>query len=180
MPIPPGTHVFGPSNATLAVRTGRTGAVAKAGHDLLLLVTDWRATLEVAGDARPVALSLDADGGSLRVREGTGGMQALDDDDRASIEQTIDEEVLRRQQIAFRSSSIRALDDGRLAADGELTLAGSKCPLTVELALHGDGAVNGSAVIRQSEWGIKPYSTLFGALKVADDVRVEFEGRLPA
>jgi hypothetical protein len=40
--------------------------------------------------------------------------------------------------------------------------------------------VNGSAVIRQSEWGIKPYSTLFGALKVADDVRVEFEGRLPA
>jgi hypothetical protein len=28
-------------------------------------------------------------------------------------------------------------------------------------------------VIRQTEWGIKPYSTLFGALKVADEVAVE-------
>jgi hypothetical protein len=178
MPIPPGTYSFGPSNATLAVRTGRAGVAAKAGHDLLLHVTEWRATLEVAGDATPTGLSLDADGGSLRVREGTGGVQALDGDDRASIEQTIDEEVLRGQQIAYRSSAIRALEDGGLAVEGELTLAGAARPLTVELALDGDDAVRGGSVIRQSEWGIKPYSTLFGQLKVADEVRVEFEGQL--
>ena len=177
MSIPPGTHTFGPSTGTLAVRTGRTGAVAKAGHDLLLHVTDWQGTLEVADDSTPSALALDADGASLRVREGTGGMQALDDDDRANIEQTIDEEVLKRARIEYRSSAIRPLDGGRLAADGELTLGGDKHPLAVELRL-GDDAVSGSAVIKQSDWGIKPYSTLFGALKVADEVRVEFEGRL--
>ncbi|MFL5928328.1 MAG: YceI family protein [Gaiellaceae bacterium] len=179
MPIPRGLHTFGPSSATLSVRTGRTGAAAKAGHDLLLHVTEWQATLEVADDSTPVALSLDADGGSLRVREGTGGMQALADDDIASIEQTIDDDVLKRQRVAYRSASIRALGDGRLAADGELTLVDETRPLTVELAVGGAGALTASAVIKQSEWGIKPYSTLFGALKVADDVRVAFEGRLP-
>lgn len=177
MSIEPGTHTYGPATATLAVRTGRTGAVAKAGHDLLLHVTDWQATLEVGGDSAPLSLRLEADGSSLRVREGTGGMQALDDDDKANIEQTIDEEVLERQPIAYRSTSIRSLDGGRLVVDGELTLAGSTRPLTVEVSLDGDGAPSGSAVITQSEWGIKPYSALFGALKVADDVRVVLEGR---
>src|SRR5436190_10493637 len=105
MPIPRGTHTLGPSTGTLAVRTGRTGAAAKAGHDLLLHVTEWQATLEVADDSTPAAISLDADGGSLRVREGTGGMQALDDDDKANVEQTIDDDVLKRQRITYRSSS---------------------------------------------------------------------------
>jgi len=178
MPIPRGTHTLGPSTGTLAVRTGRTGAAAKAGHDLLLHVTEWQATLEVADDSTPAAISLDADGGSLRVREGTGGMQALDDDDKANVEQTIDDDVLKRQRIAYRSSSMRRLANGRLAAEGELTLLGETRPLTVELGVDGDGALTGTALIKQSEWGMKPYSTLFGALKVADEVRVEFEGRL--
>ena len=45
MSIPPGTYRFGPDNGTLSVRTERTGAAAKAGHNLLLHVTAWEATL---------------------------------------------------------------------------------------------------------------------------------------
>ena len=30
-----------------------------------------------------------------------------------------------------------------------------------------------SAIVKQSDWGIKPYSALFGALKVADEVQLE-------
>ena len=32
-------------------------------------------------------------------------------------------------------------------------------------------------MVKQSEWGMKPYSALFGALKVADEVEVTLEGR---
>ena len=85
------TYTLGPDDGTLSVRTERTGAVAKAGHDLLIHVTAWSATLEL-GDAP--TLALDADATSLRVREGTGGMKSLDDDDLANIETTIDDEVL--------------------------------------------------------------------------------------
>ena len=71
MPLPPGTHAFGPENGILAVRTGRTGAAAMAGHDLVIDVTAWQARLEVG---EQISLVLDADATSLRVREGTGGM----------------------------------------------------------------------------------------------------------
>jgi hypothetical protein len=33
-------------------------------------------------------------------------------------------------------------------------------------------------VIKQTDWGMKPYSTLFGALKVVDEVEVSLDARL--
>ena len=160
------------------MRTGRTGAAAKAGHDLLLHVTAWQATLEVGDDPAQTSIALDADASSLRVVEGTGGMQALGDDDKANIQETIDEEVLKRQDIAFRSTAVRNGDGGRLGVEGELTLAGATRPIAFELTVGADGALSGSAVIKQTDWGITPYSTLFGALKVADAVEVAIEARL--
>ncbi|MGZ4320260.1 MAG: YceI family protein [Gaiellaceae bacterium] len=162
---------LGPENGSLTVKTGRTGAAAKAGHNLLIEVTAWEATLEEA------SLVLTVDSASLRVLEGTGGMQALGDDDKASIEQTIDEEVLKRQAIEFRSTAVQT-EDGRLRVRGDLTLGGTTGPIELELTTDG-GKLGGSAVVRQSEWGITPYSTLFGTLKVVDEVEVAIDATLP-
>jgi polyisoprenoid-binding protein YceI len=181
MSIRAGTYTLGPENGTLSVRTGRTGAAAKAGHDLLIHVTAWQATVEVAEDPAQSSIVLDADATSLRVREGTGGIQALGDDDKANIQQTIDDEVLKRQGIEFRSSAVQTAADGsRISVQGELTLIGKAGPIAFDLAVGADGKLSGSAVVKQSDWGITPYSTLFGALKVADDVLVELEAGLPS
>jgi polyisoprenoid-binding protein YceI len=177
--LPAGRHRFGPDNGTLAVSTGRTGAVAKAGHDLLLHVTDWEGTLEVGADGATSRVEVRVDGGSLKVQEGTGGMQALDDDDKASIEQTIDDEVLRRDQITFRSADVAPDGDGRLRVAGELTMLGQTAPLTLDIALA-DGTLTAGGVVRQTAFGMKPYSALFGALKVADEVRVSLSASWPA
>ena len=175
MAIDAGTYRLGPDAGTLWVRTGRTGAVAKAGHDLLIHVTAWEATLEV-GEQSSAALTADAS--SLRVQEGTGGMQALDDGDLANIHQTIDDEVLMRTEIAFRSTSVQPAADGSgIAVEGELTLSGATHPIAFELAVE-DGRLTGSAVVTQTAWGMKPYSALFGALKVADDVTVGIDAEL--
>ena len=112
MTIQAGTYRLGPDHGTLAVRTQRGGAAAKAGHNLLLHVTAWEATLEVGANASDSTFELEADGGSLRVVEGTGGMQALGDDDKENIEQTIDEEVLKQQRITFQSSQVQATAGG--------------------------------------------------------------------
>lgn len=177
MPIEAGTHTFGPENATLSVRTGRTGAAAKAGHNLLIDVTAWQATLDVGADP---ALVFSADATSLRVREGAGGMQALGDDDKASIEQTIDDEVLKRQPIEFRSTAVQASPDGsRLTVQGELTLAGKIAPIAFDIEVGDDGRLTASAVVKQTDWGISPYSTLFGALKVVDEVEVQVDAGQP-
>ena len=96
-------------------------------------------------------------------------MQSLGDDDKADIRTTIDDDVLKGRAIAFRSTEVTGAD-GRLSVQGELTLAGTTRPLAFDLALGDDGRVTGTAVVKQSDWGIKPYSALFGALKVADEV----------
>jgi polyisoprenoid-binding protein YceI len=163
-------YELGPDQGTLAIRTNRTGTVAKAGHDLLIHVTKWSGTLQTGGEP---TVTLDADATSLKVREGTGGMMALDDGDLANIEQTIDDDVLKRQDISFRSTRVEETADG-LSVTGDLTLRGTTRPIAFDLALT-EGRLTGAAVVKQTEWGMKPYTALFGALKVADDVRVEID-----
>lgn len=171
--IEPGTYRFGPSNATLSVQTRRGGAAAKAGHDLLLHVTAWEGTLTIGDGGATAAAELAADATSLRVQEGSGGMKALDDGDKANIHQTIDDEVLQRRDITFRSTSVQ---DGR--AEGELTLGEITRPLSLELEVSDDGEVSGTATVKQSDWGIKPYSALFGTLRVLDEVEVSLRGHV--
>jgi polyisoprenoid-binding protein YceI len=170
------TYRLGPDDGTLSVRTQRTGAAAMAGHNLLIHVTAWEATIALGDDT---SVAVDADGSSLRVREGSGGMQALQDEDRENIRQTIDDEVLHGQTIAFRSTEVRPGGAG-LRVDGELTLNGETRPLGFDLALTADGRLEASAVVKQSDWGMKPYTGLFGALKVVDEVEVAIEATLPA
>jgi hypothetical protein len=168
-----GSYRLGPSDGTLSVRTARKGAVAKAGHDLRLEVTAWEATLEVGAETR---VELIADATSLRVREGTGGVKALDEGDMADIEATIDDEVLRREPIVFRSTRAEAAEGG-LTVEGELTLRGTTRPIAFAVEEAG-GTLTAAALVKQTDFGIKPYSALFGALKVADEVKLELEARL--
>ena len=181
MSIQRGTHALGPESGTLTVRTKRTGAAAKAGHNLVIDVTAWRATLEIGEDPARSSVELDADATSLRVREGSGGMQALGDDDKASIQETIDDEVLKREGIEFRSTAVQTAADGsQISVQGELTLVGKTAPIAFDLTVGDDGKLSGSVVVKQTDWGIAPYSTLFGALKVVDEVEVAIDARLPS
>ena len=179
--IPAGTYTLGPGQGTLSLRTTRTGAAAKAGHDLLIHVTSWEATLEVGDDPAATRIALDADGASLRVREGTGGMQALGDDDKANIEKTIDDEILKRGAVTFRSTGAEAGRRRPGSACGATSRSlGATQPIAVDLGMSGDGTVVATAVVTQSGWGMKPYSILFGTLKVVDEVDVRLEAALPA
>jgi polyisoprenoid-binding protein YceI len=177
--ILPGSYRLGPGDGTLSVRTKRTGAAAKAGHNLLIHVTAWEATLVVGADPAESRLELAVDATSLRVREGTGGMQALGDDDKANIEQTIDDEVLKRQSITFRSTHVRVTPGGGLSVHGDLTLVGTTHPLAFDVSAGEDGRLSAATVVKQSDWGMKPYSALFGALKVVDEIEVGIDTALP-
>ena len=165
---------FGPDNASLTIRTGRTGGAAKAGHDLVIEVESWQATLDPG--AQP-ALTLTADSRSLRVLQGTGGIKSLTESDKTDIKKTIDKEVLKGCDIEFRSSDVTETPGG-LSVRGELSLNGKQAPVTFDLALGEGGGVHGSAQVTQSAFGMKPYSALFGALKVADavEVAIDFKG----
>jgi polyisoprenoid-binding protein YceI len=179
MSIKPGMYELGPQNAKLIVDTGRSGGAAKAGHDLTLEVTAWNGTLQLGEEPSDTSVTLHVDGSSLRVREGRGGIKKLDDDDKQNIRQTIDEEVLRSTSIDFRSRAVEgAPERGGLTVRGELEFAGRANPIEFDLDVADDGHLTGRATVKQSDWGIKPYSALFGALKVADEVEVTVDAKL--
>ncbi len=180
MSIESGTYALGPENATLTVRTGRRGAIAKAGHDLRIEVEVWRATASLTADPSRASLELTADANSLRVREGSGGIQSLDPDDRAGIDEKISEEVLKGTAIVFRSHEVSRGHNGGLFVTGDLELAGETHPISFDLQVDDDGQISGSAIVKQTDWGMKPYSALFGTLKVSDEVHVSIDGRLAA
>jgi polyisoprenoid-binding protein YceI len=180
MGIPAGTHRFGPDNAALTVKTYREGVAAKVGHDLIIEVQRWEAVLEAAEDPSQSRLELTADARSLHPREGLRGIKPLTDKDRGEIRKNIDEKVLGGEPIAFRSSAVTAAGETGLDVQGELTMAGNTRPASFRLVVGGDGEVTGSTELVQSDWQIKPYRGLMGALKVRDSLEVVFEGRVPA
>jgi hypothetical protein len=168
-------YTLGPDCGRLIVRTGKAGAAARAGHNLQMEVTSWHATLDL-GD-RP-ELALTADPSSFRVVEGTGGALPLGDEEKAAIVKTIDDEVLKGRTIEFSSNRVEVDPTGkRLDVEGELQLFDKRRPVAFALALGDDGHVAGTATVKHSDFGVKPYSALFGTLKVADDVAVEVDGR---
>jgi len=161
---------LGPGTASLIVKTYREGVAAKVGHDLVIEVTRWSATVADG------AVTVEADPRSLEVREGVRGVKPLSDRDRAEIRKNIDEKVLLGRPIAFRGSV--SGESGAVELDGELTMGGATRPLRARLQSEG-GRVGGTIALTQSEWGIKPYRGLMGALKVRDDVEVVVDAPAP-
>jgi polyisoprenoid-binding protein YceI len=172
-----GTHRIGSDTGSLQVRTYREGLAQKVGHDLIIDVGQWEAVAEVGADGALSAVQLTADSHSLQVREGLRGVKPLTDKDRASIRGTI-QEILGARPIAFRSTAVEP-DDGGLTVRGDLELAGTTRPASFALTAAADGRVRGTLPVTQSEWGIKPYRGMMGALKVRDTVGVVLDVPLP-
>jgi polyisoprenoid-binding protein YceI len=171
-----GAYRLGPESGRLLVHTTRTGLGAKAGHDLTIEVTRWHGRAAVdPTDAANSSVTIEVDADSLQVREGTGGVKPLSDADRAEIHKTL-KEVLHTAEhptITFLSTRI----DGSAASftlNGELTIVAVTQPVMVQGRLL-DGRVVGGATVVQSRWGIRPYSAFFGALKLSDEVKIDFD-----
>jgi polyisoprenoid-binding protein YceI len=169
-----GNFRLGPDAGRVVIKTGRAGLAAKAGHDLTIEVTRWSAQVEVPaegdGGQSAATVSAELDLGSLEVREGTGGAMPLTDRDRREIKKQI-AGILRGGTASFAST--RVIPSG--AIEGTVTLNGKTQPARLQLTDSGSGRYRGSATLTQTGFGIKPYTGFFGALKLKDEVVVEFE-----
>lgn len=179
MTLASGRYRLRPESGGLVIRTGRTGMGRRAGHDLVLEVTRWEGEITVdAAEPSRSAVAVDADVDSLEVREGTGGVKPLSGNDRAEIKKTL-KGILDSQRfprITFRSTGVAGPAES-LAVEGDLSIRGATRPVTMRASVEGN-RVRGSSTVTQTQWGIKPYSAFLGALRLADDVAVEFEATL--
>ncbi|MFJ8794474.1 YceI family protein [Streptomyces sp. NPDC102462] len=179
MPISEGTYGFGSSTGgRLLIKTSRAGLGRKTGHDLTIEAMRWSGqAVVVASDPGKSSVTVTVETGSLTVRDATGGIKPLTDADRADIKRTLEGEALlhtaQHPAITFRSTSVTGTRES-FEITGDLTIKHRTHPVTVHGGSDGDGAVCGTAAVTQSAWGIKPYSAFLGALRLADDVRIEF------
>jgi YceI-like domain len=183
MAVIAGNFKGGPDNGRVVLKTGRVGFAAKAGHDLTIEVTRWSADIAVPddGDLSAATVTAELDLGSLTVKEGSGGARPLSDSDRRDIQSTIGK-ILGGAgssgggpaKATFRSTKVVPAGGGG-AIEGMLTINGRSRHVRLQLTAPEPGRYRGGLSVVQSEFGIKPYTGFFGALKLRDDVAVEFE-----
>jgi polyisoprenoid-binding protein YceI len=182
MTIKPGTYNLGPADGTLQVRTGRQGMAQKVGHDLTLEASNWKATVTI--DPEPANSSVQAtiEPRSLEVVNGTGGAKPLSDKDKKDIKKNI-AGLLGNNSITFESTAVEPKGEAGATVLGDLSIASQNRQVSLELTIEPNGTdarLTGRVPIVQSNFGVKPFTAMMGALKVKDEVEVELEVRLPS
>lgn len=165
-----------PSHGEVQIHTGVEGRAAKMGHKLAIGMTQWRATVWLH-DGEPTAVELTVDVGSLQVLRSEGGLKPLSGQETKLIRRNALKSLRadKYPQIRFHADSVDKIENGGYRLTGSLEIFGTRLARIVEVRNDdlGDAwQLSGQADVRQTDFGIKPYSLLAGSLKVADSVTV--------
>ncbi|MGE5696604.1 MAG: YceI family protein [Candidatus Sericytochromatia bacterium] len=168
---------FDASNAELLVKTGVAGRAARMGHRLTIAMRAWHATVTWAGD-EPSSVELAVDVDSLEVLRGEGGVTPLSGPEKALARSNALKTLgaQRFPSIKFRADDVAKTADG-YHLTGTVEIHGTSRPQTVELRVEDAGdtwRMSAEVPVRQSDFGVKPYSMFLGSMKVADEVTVAF------
>lgn len=164
--------------ARIEVYTFKEGALSAAvGHDLRMQVeryeirtdgrrveaTLWPASIEVLGavfdgELRPGALSLT---------------------DRQQILEAMQKHVLHTDEhpLVHFEGVVQRVANG-YEVTGQLEILGKRSPIRLAVTEEG-GRWRGSVDIVPSRFGVRPYRTMMGMLKLADRVRVAYDVAIP-
>ena len=158
-------------DTTIHVFTFKAGLLARVAHDLRLTLRQHEISVHARRvRAFAVAESLVVDGA---VTAHGLDPHALSAKDQRSILETVRNEILlssRYPRIELEGS-IETLAADRHRLHGELRLRGTTKPFETELIRSGH-TLTSVFELKPSEFGIAPYKTLGGAIKLEDRVRV--------
>lgn len=166
---------FNAPAVAIDVVTRRAGAFSRVGHDLRLRVGD--VVVEVGDGAIDVRVAAASLVPVCAIVDGRDAAGKLSDADLRRIASNLQGEVLQSRLHPTMTLHLTIPAPDATRAEAWLSLRGVTRPVT--LFWHREGErLCGHAVVAQGRWGIEPYTTMFGALRVADEVEVEFS--LPA
>jgi len=172
----------GASVVTLTVR--RAGSLARLGHDHVVAsrsVQGYVSAREGRADLYVPLSELSVDEPALRAQAGLDTQPTA-----ADIEGTrsnMQDKVLRVQEFPYALVQVRGVDAqalaaGRAQATVSVTLLGRSRSSTVPLELVSTAqrlGARGTLELKQTDFGIAPFSILGGAVQVKDEVEVRFD-----
>lgn len=187
-PPKPAAYKVGAKDSLFRVYVYKRGFASAFAHDHTIGVTDFEGQVDYRADAPEksrVVISVDA--ASLEVLD-----SELDADDRAEVKSNMDsDEVLdvkKHKKIRFTSTRVKLISktalagrkgawDLRLKVTGTLELHGKKRVVEAALKVIEEGArlvTIGELKVKQTDFGMEPFTAAWGAVGVKDVVDVRF------
>lgn len=158
------------SKSVVTVQVKKAGLLSAFGHDHEIAAPIAGGAVDPTGHR----VELHFNSSTLRVND-----HGISDKDRADIQDTmLGAEVLDTQrypEIVFRSTRAEPGSEGIWNVYGDLTLHGQTRPVSAEVRDNGEGHYTGAVRLRQSEFGITPVKIAGGAVRVKDEIRIEFD-----
>jgi polyisoprenoid-binding protein YceI len=175
------TYTIVPSESSFWVFVGKAGLFSALAHDHEIGVKSF--------SGRVVVPAAGANGGSLEMEVDAPSLVVLDkkpsEEDKKKIFNSMHNEVLesaKYQKITFKSVSVSDVkqtgnDAYSFVVNGDLTLRGVTNRIAVPVAATvtpQDLRATGKYTLKQTDYGIKPYSAAGGTIKVKDEVVINF------
>jgi polyisoprenoid-binding protein YceI len=142
-------------------------------------VKSFRGRIQLPADESKASAELDAEAKSFVNID-----QSMSDFERSGFHKVLHEDVLaseRHPTIKFRSTSIsnvqKSGDSRSFTLHGDLTLRGvtKRVSFPVKVTINGNQLrATGEENIRQTDFGITPYSGGLGTIKIGDQLKVSF------
>lgn len=171
-----------PTAGELLLRTGVTGRAAKMGHRLTMAMQSWRGSVEWSGDS-PSHAEMIIDVDSLEVLSGEGGVTPLGGTEkgvaRSNALKSLD--AKKFPQIRFAADDIARTADG-YRMTGTVEIHGTSRAQVVDLKVDDTGdelALSTQVRLLQTDFGVKLISLFMGAMKVSDEVVIDFHATHP-
>lgn len=175
------TYTIVPSESSFWVFAGKAGLFSMLAHDHDIGVKSF--------SGRVVVPEAGASGGSLEMEVDATSLVVLDkkpsEEDKKKIFDSMHNEVLesaKHPKITFKSASVsdvKQTGEGAYSfvVNGDLTLHGVTKRIAVPVAVTitpQQLRATGKYTLKQTDYGIKPYSAAGGAIKVKNEVVVNF------
>lgn len=176
------TYTISSSESNFRIIAGKAGLLKGLGHDHEIGVKTYSGQVIVMDGGKGGGnVSLDIDAKSLVVLD-----KKVSDSDRKKITGALHNDVLessKHQQIILKSASVSNVkqtggNSFTFTMNGDLTLHGVTKRLAIPINLTVSSQqirATGQYTIKQTDFGIKPFSAALGTIKVKNDVVVHFD-----
>lgn len=200
-----GSMLVGPSWASAAsyaldagqsevvVQVFKGGVASSLAHDHVIKATQLSGKISFdAADVGASAVSVDVRTQALKADDPNLRKQyklpPMPDSDKEQVETNMKGEeqleVNKFPAMSFHSKKVTPADGGRITVQGELTLHGVTRPVSFPATVKVEGSTVVGTVtlkLKQSDYGIQPFSAMLGAIKNQDEVilNLKLVGKAP-
>jgi polyisoprenoid-binding protein YceI len=160
------------TKSEITVHVYKAGVLSAFGHDHEISAPMAGGTVDVQG--RKVELRVNA--AALRVQD-----PKTSEKDRGEVQANmLGSDVLdveKFKEVRFHSNAAEPAGEGAWKVSGELTLHGETRPVSMEVHER-EGRYTGTCRLNITEFGIKPVRIAGGAVKIKDEVQIDFDIQL--